>query len=111
MAVAAVDHRQVDQACSPFDQVDWRFVIFPLGPLHPVPECSSEQVSRSLQKPLTEDKRELTSIRFMSCPKSAGLIVAEDAEVEVPPLGPLDPGGDGGKEGTGTRLILELATD
>lgn len=38
--------------------------------------------------------------------------MAEDAEVEVsPPLGPLDPGGEGGKEGTGTRLILELATD
>lgn len=37
--------------------------------------------------------------------------MADEAEVDVAPLGPLDPGGEGGREGTGTRLILELATD
>lgn len=50
-------------------------------------------------------------MRLMSCPKSTGRIVADEADVEASPPGPLDPGGEGGKEGTGTLLILELATD
>lgn len=54
----------------------------------------------------------LTSMRFMSCPKSLGLTVREDPVVEVSSPDPLGgPEDGGGIGGAGTRLMFELTTD
>jgi hypothetical protein len=107
MVEEEVCHALSCRFCSRSDPAGWRYGLVRPGPLRPVLEDSS-----AISLCCLKHKKLLTSMRFISCPRSGRVTVLPVLEVCEPEPDPLDgPEGEGGIGGAGTRRILELTTD